>query len=549
LETHQYLAKQIPYEIIPLRLIDSRFYHLDTCLLPLPQKRILYYPNAFDRDSNKRLEKIFPAGKRVLISADDAVQFAANGICVGEKIILHRCSGELQKRLLQQGIQVIATELSEFLKAGGSAKCLALQLNPAPPIEKNGVTSVTAREVLAEGQLLDANVLTSIGDSVIAGGGAFQVKELNIGQNRNEPSRVKIDVTAPDLKKLNTLLQKLSPLGAGLPASESSDAVFTKVTKKGVAPDDFYSTTIYTTQVRKKGIWLNVENQRMDGVLVVSGKSVKCTLIRDLNPHDSVVTGGNGVRIVKGTGNSPKNESFEFMGSGISSERQIELTIDRVAWEMQRIRERGGRIVVVPGPVVIHTGSGGHLAWMARNGYITALLGGTAVAVHDIEHALFGTSLGIDSKTGQGVEKGHRNHIAAINRIRAEGSIKEAVKNKVLCSGLFFELIKNKVEFSLAGSIRDDGPLPDTEMDLIKAQEKYSSLIKGADMILMLSSMLHSIATGNMTPGDVKIVCVDINPAVITKLADRGSLETAGIVTDVGLFLSLLKKRLEDFEK
>jgi len=211
---------------------------------------------------------------------------------------------------------------------------------------------------------------------------------------------------------------------------------------------------------------------------------------------------------------------------------------------MHRIRGQGGKIVVVPGPVVIHTGGGEHLAWLVRNGYVQALLGGNAIGTHDIEQALLGTSLGVDLKLGTSVEGGHRHHLKALNTIRACGGIARAVEQGVLTGGIFFECARKGVPFALAGSIRDDGPLPETQMDLLRAQEEYARLLKGADLILMLASMLHSIGVGNMTPAGVRLVCVDINPAVVTKLADRGSVESVGVVTDVGLFLNLLRQRL-----
>jgi lysine-ketoglutarate reductase/saccharopine dehydrogenase-like protein (TIGR00300 family) len=233
------------------------------------------------------------------------------------------------------------------------------------------------------------------------------------------------------------------------------------------------------------------------------------------------------------------------MGSGVSSERRVELVVEQVAWEMRRLRDQGGRLVVVAGPVVIHTGGSEHLSRLIREGYVQALLGGNAIAVHDIEQSLLGTSLGVDMNQGTSVRGGHRHHLRAINTIRHCGNIASAVEQGVLARGVMYECVKNNVPFSLAGSIRDDGPLPDTKMDLIEAQQDYARLVQGCDMILMLSSMLHSIGVGNMTPAGVKMVCVDINPAVVTKLADRGSLESTGVVTDVGLFLSLLVKQLD----
>jgi lysine-ketoglutarate reductase/saccharopine dehydrogenase-like protein (TIGR00300 family) len=233
------------------------------------------------------------------------------------------------------------------------------------------------------------------------------------------------------------------------------------------------------------------------------------------------------------------------MGAGVSSERRVELVVEQIAWELRQIRDQGGKVVVTAGPVVIHTGGSQHLARLIRDGYVQALLGGNAIAVHDMEQSLMGTSLGVDMKRGVAVRGGHRHHLKVINLIRRYGSIATAVEKGLITKGVMYECVHNNVPFSLAGSIRDDGPLPDTEMDLIKAQADYAKLLEGADMILMLSSMLHSIGVGNMTPAGVKMVCVDINPAVVTKLSDRGSIESVGVVTDVGLFLSLLLQQLD----
>jgi lysine-ketoglutarate reductase/saccharopine dehydrogenase-like protein (TIGR00300 family) len=289
----------------------------------------------------------------------------------------------------------------------------------------------------------------------------------------------------------------------------------------------------------------------MDGAIVVSntpqGPTAQCKILRDLQVGDRVVVGTEGIRTVRKTESREQRntQEFSFMASGVSSERRVELVVEQIAWEMRQIRDQGGKVVVTAGPVVIHTGGGEHLARLIREGYVQALLGGNAIAVHDIEQSIMGTSLGIDMKRGVSVNGGHRHHLKVINTIRRCGSIASAVEQGVLTSGVLYECIKNHVPFALAGSIRDDGPLPDTQMDLIKAQEEYARLIEGADLILMLASMLHSIGVGNMTPAGVKMVCVDINPAVVTKLSDRGSVESVGVVTDVGLFLSLLVQQLD----
>ena len=348
---------------------------------------------------------------------------------------------------------------------------------------------------------------------------------------------------------MEDIFSQLIDLGAIAPLEEVCDAITETVTLAGVAPDDFYVTTIYPTEVRINNNWVRVQNQRMDGAIVVSadGTEAKCRILRDIAVGDRVVVGVEGIRTNRKLDAREQNnkQEFSFMGAGVSSERRVELVVEQIAWELRQIRDRGGKVIITAGPVVIHTGGAKHLSRLIRNGYVQALLGGNAIAVHDIEQALMGTSLGVDMQRGIPVRGGHRHHLKVINTIRRCGSIAEAVKQGVLTKGVMYECVKNNVPFSLAGSIRDDGPLPDTHMDLIKAQTEYSKLIEGAEMILMLSTMLHSIGVGNMTPAGVKMVCVDINPAVVTKLSDRGSVESIGVVTDVGLFLSLLVQQLD----
>jgi lysine-ketoglutarate reductase/saccharopine dehydrogenase-like protein (TIGR00300 family) len=309
-------------------------------------------------------------------------------------------------------------------------------------------------------------------------------------------------------------------------------------------PDDFYSTTNHRTHVRLKGRWVEVGKQRMDAVIVVSGVTAACRKLRDVKAGEQVVCGHVGIRVTPEFKERDRL-GFAFMSNDVSSERRVEGSVSRIAQMMREVKGGGGRIAVVAGPVVVHTGGVEHFATLIRQGFVDVVLAGNALAVHDIEYALSGTSLGIDLVAGAPVEQGHRNHMAAINTINRAGSIQAAVDQGVLKSGVMYECVKNGVEFVLAGSIRDDGPLPETMMDLIEAQERYASaLSNNVHMVLMLSSMLHSIGVGNMLPSWVRVVCVDINPAVVTKLSDRGSQQTVGVVTDVGLFLHRLAEAL-----
>lgn len=334
-------------------------------------------------------------------------------------------------------------------------------------------------------------------------------------------------------------------------AEDIQDAHLETVKQMGVAPDDFYVTNIYPTEVRIKGQWVKVTHQRMDGAIAISESNgtihARCRLLRDLQVGEKVVVGIDGIRTNHKTTARPSAEKqeFSFMGAGVSSERRVELVVEQIAWELHKIRAQGGKVAVTAGPVVIHTGGAQHLANLIRQGYVHTLLGGNAIAVHDIEQSMMGTSLGVDMNKGVPVRGGHRHHLKVINTIRRCGSIANAVAQGLITKGVMYECVQNNVPFCLAGSIRDDGPLPDTEMDLIRAQEEYARLLEGTNMVLMLSTMLHSIGVGNMTPAGVKMVCVDINPAVVTKLSDRGSVESVGVVTDVGLFLSLLTRQLD----
>ena len=333
-------------------------------------------------------------------------------------------------------------------------------------------------------------------------------------------------------------------------ADSDGDAVLAPAPKAGVAPEDFCCSTIYPTEVRVGARWLRVRDQRMDAAIAVDAVDAgsaepiaRCVLPRNLRRGQQVVVGESGVRVQMPPRRSA-SDGFAFMSAAVSSERRVEAQIAELALEMRRIRARGGRIVVVAGPVVIHTGGGEHLAALIRGGFVQALLTGNALPVHDLEANLFGTSLGVDLVRGAGVRGGHRHHPRAINRIRAAGSIAAAVEDGVVDGGVMFECVRANIPYVLAGSIRDDGPLPDTEMDLLAAQTAYQAQIAGAELILMLATMLHAIGVGNMTPAGVRLVCVDINPAVVTKLADRGSVASTGIVTDVGLFLKLLAERV-----
>ena len=398
------------------------------------------------------------------------------------------------------------------------------------------------RRFLAEGHIIDSGLLTRMLNLIVDAGADYEITSFSMGKVRTDPSRLEIEVKCRADAQLASLTGLL--VNQGCYEKEVGEALLRPAPKDSCVPDDFYATTNRRTQVFRGGSWQDVADMRMDGVIVETRGGLVCRLIREVRAGEGIVCTNRSVRVFP-LFSEQENEEFGFMASDVSSERSVDVAISRVAEALSRQKREGGRMIVVGGPVVIHTGGGPALASLVRGGYVSGLLAGNALAVHDLESALFGTSLGIALETGKPVFEGHRNHIRAINMVFGYGSIEAAVEAGAVKSGIMYECVKAGVPYVLAGSLRDDGPLPETEMNMLAAQKAYAKLVKGAHMVVMLSSMLHSIATGNMIPAWAKTICVDINPAVVTKLSDRGSGQTIGIVTDVGLFLRSLAEKLQ----
>ena len=395
--------------------------------------------------------------------------------------------------------------------------------------------------VEAEGHLIDSHVMENIFDKVVEHNAKFEVEQFRIGRTNSEPSYLRLRVEAPDESSMEHLLQEL--LGLGCAPADGTDAALREVERDKCAPEDFYSTTNHRTYVRHGQKWIEVESQRMDAMIVVADGRASCRRLRDVRRGDRMVVGLRGIRVIPESKERDRL-SFAFMSNGISSERQVETAVRQTAALVRHAIEQKQKVVAVAGPVVVHTGGVAGLASLIRRGFVHALLSGNALGVHDIESALFGTSLGVRLADGRQEEHGHRNHMRAINAMYHAGSVRQAVESGRLQSGVLYECVKAGVPFVLAGSLRDDGPLPETITDMNCAQDVYAEQLKGAGLVLCLGTMLHSIATGNMLPGWVKIICVDINPAVATKVSDRGTGQAIGIVADAGMFLDLLAKAL-----
>jgi lysine-ketoglutarate reductase/saccharopine dehydrogenase-like protein (TIGR00300 family) len=402
-------------------------------------------------------------------------------------------------------------------------------------------TAQPSATVVAEGHLIDSQLLTGIFDIVIERGGAFEVLAFDIGRTNDEFSRLTLKVSAPDQVALAALVEALIPFGCH-PAVEE-DAAVRAADRDRAAPEDFYSTTNQRTQVRLGGRWIDVSRQRMDAAIVVTEGGAECRKLRDLRVGDRVVCGLAGIRVTPEFRDRDRAD-FAFMSNDVSSERRVEVSVARIARMMKDVRSAGRRIAFVAGPVLIHTGGASYFARLIRAGFVDVLLAGNALAVHDAELALFNTSLGVDLDAGTPVSGGHRHHMRAINIVNRAGGIRTAVESGVLKSGVMVECVRAGVTTVLAGSVRDDGPLAETITDIVEAQDRYAAALEGVGIVIVLSTMLHGIGVGNMLPAWVPVVCVDINPAVVTKLADRGSSQTIGLVTDVGLFLHQLAAQL-----
>ena len=387
-------------------------------------------------------------------------------------------------------------------------------------------------------------ILSKILDAVMDQRGDFEFLEFRVGKRKDDYSFARIRVDGRSQDHLGSMLREVIRLGATV--EETPEVEYEPAPRDGVLPDDFYSTTNHPTSVYLGGEWVEVMDLMMDKqVIVEPGKPrAYCKPIGQVVRGDLVVVGDKGVRIKPPERPREGVGAFEFMNSDVSSEKPSSAIIREVAVSLHETALKGGKIVVVAGPAVIHTGGGPYLARMVELGYVDALLSGNALAVHDVEYALFGTSLGVRLDQVGGVKQ-PRNHIAAINEVMRAGSLRALVGGGLLRSGVFHQLIVRGVPFVLAGSIRDDGPLPEVVTSSSEAQMLYREVVKDADYVLMLASTLHSIAVGNMLASDVKTVCVDINPAVVTKLSDRGTSQAIGLVTDVGAFLPLLVGELE----
>ena len=396
--------------------------------------------------------------------------------------------------------------------------------------------------VEVRGHLIDSGTLSRLLDDILEYGADYSIDKFDVGKTPTDESYARLTVRTEQEDDLSRVLMRLQTHGANM--SEPGETVVREVEKDGVFPDDFYSTTNLETVVRLGGHWVPVEHPEMDCGILLDGDRARTIAVSDVKVGDKIVCGASGVKVVPLPAIDRSAGGFEFMNSEVSSEKPQALLVRQIAQQMRDVKAEGKKILWVGGPAVVHTGAAPAMVSLVEAGYVDVLFAGNALATHDIESALFGTSLGVDLKQGRGVEHGHEHHIRAINQIRKAGSIAAAVEQGILTGGVMHSLVRNNKEFVLVGSVRDDGPLPDVYTDVIAGQRAMRAGLQDVGFAIMVATMLHSVATGNILPASVPLVCVDINPATVTKLADRGSAQARGIVTDIGLFLEQLALEL-----
>lgn len=420
-------------------------------------------------------------------------------------------------------------------------------MSGSPPLQHR-TAEWFVEDVEISGHIIDSLILPKILDLISGMGGSFLIKKVAIGHARQDPSYALVEVRADSPDVLQAILAEIGDHGA-VPTAQH-DCRLVEADMDGAFPEGFYSTTNQRTEIRLHGRWVEVDKQEMDcGVLVdPAGDSAVTLPMTDVRRGDLIVVGHAGVRVFPPERNA-EPRGFDFMASSVSTEKPKGVAIREIASELRRARAEGGKILLVGGPAIVHTASGQHVIELIRRGYVDVLFAGNALATHDIEQSLFGTSLGVSLERGSIIEGGHEHHLRAINRIRRAGGIREAVASGVLTSGIMYECVRRGVDYLLAGSIRDDGPLPDVITDVIEAQRQMRGKLHGVTFCLMVATALHSVAVGNLLPAWVKVVCVDINPSTVIKLGDRGSFQTVGLVTDVEPFFRALVSDLDQMEK
>ena len=397
--------------------------------------------------------------------------------------------------------------------------------------------------VQMQGHIVDSLLLPKVLDAILSRGGSYHIEDFRLGEKQDDVSHARIEVRADTAAKLEGILAEIHPHGAV--SAEPKDCTTVAADVPGAFPDGFYCSTNFRTQVRVGGEWVEVQDQEMDCGIVIDGPTARCLPMTSVKAGEKIVVGRGGTRVFPPEAEVRKGSMFEFMSSPVSSERPKAVSVREIAGAMRKAKAAGEKIMAVLGPAVVHTGGAELVVKMIRGGFLNVLFAGNALATHDMEQAFYGTSLGVSLDHGLPTDEGHEHHLRTINTIRRLGGIRGAIDAGKLKSGIMYECVTRNIPFVLCGSIRDDGPIPEVITDVLHAQTAMRAHVPGTGFCLMVATTLHSIAVGNILPAGVKVACVDINPATVTKLMDRGSTQTVGIVSDAEPFLRALVAELE----
>ena len=402
---------------------------------------------------------------------------------------------------------------------------------------------VFVEHVEMTGHIVDSLLLPKVLDAILSRGGSYHIDQFQLGERQDDTSTARIEIRADSAERLEQILAEIHPHGAV--SSQPKDCKTLAADLPGAFPDGFYCSTNFRTQVRVGGEWIDVRDQEMDCGIVIEGSTARCIPMTSVKVGDGVIVGRAGTRVFPPEAEVRKGSMFEFMSSPVSSERPKAVSVREIAEAMRRARKNGEKVMAVLGPAVVHTGGAELVVKMIRMGYVTVLFAGNALATHDMEQAFYGTSLGVSLDQGLPTDEGHEHHLRTINTLRRLGGINGAIDAGKLKSGIMYECVSRNIPIVLCGSIRDDGPIPEVITDILQAQTEMRRHVPGTGFCLMVATTLHSIAVGNLLPASVKVACVDINPATVTKLMDRGSTQTVGIVSDAEPFLRSLVAELE----
>jgi len=414
-------------------------------------------------------------------------------------------------------------------------------------IDSARAAQTIARVIELRGHILDSGIFSRVlGILTDYEQTSYVIEEFDIGQTKDAASYARVSIEARDPSVMGEVLDKLRDVGVTVLTDH--DAATEPAPADGVLPDLFYATTNFPTEVRIGGMWVPAALPEMDCAIVVNADGPRTVAPSDVAAGADVVVGHEGVR-VQMPQRARKKAVFEFMASAVSSEKPRQALLGEVARELIDVLASGKRVLLVGGPAIVHTGAGPYLAELVRDGYINAIFAGNALAVHDMESQFFGTSLGVNLHDAFPAEEGHVHHLRTVNRLRAVGGIQAAIDTGLLTGGVMYEAFRKNIPVVLAGSIRDDGPIPDVITDVVACQRAMRRYVPEIGMALMVCTLLHSIAVGNLLPATCKTISVDINPSSVTKLTDRGSHQTLGIVMDASSFLRELTLAIHAVER